>query len=70
LKAGVKIMIIKADLDRVDGISVFMLQAANGACSATQQFYPQRDGFVNFANQFKNPPENIKSKVILSIGGE
>lgn len=61
---------IEADLDRVDGFSEFMLEAANGACSATQQFYAQRDRFTNFANQLKDFPENIKSRVKLNIGGE
>jgi hypothetical protein len=48
MRAGIKITMIEADLDRADEVSEFVLKASNGACSASQQFYLKRDGFKDF----------------------
>lgn len=67
--AGIKITMISVDLDRIDGFSEFRLEAANGFCSAAQQFYAQRDGFRNFASELKGFPADIKSRIKIEFGG-
>jgi len=69
-KAGIKITMIQADLDRVDEVSEFVLQASNGSCSASQRFYLRRDGFRNFAKELKDFPANIESRAKLEWGGQ
>lgn len=59
----------EAELDRDDGYSVFVLEASNGFCSASQRFYAQRDAFVNFGNQLMDFPSNIKSRIKIEFGG-
>ncbi len=60
---------IDAELDRVDGFSVFELEASNGLCTAAQRFYAQRDAFVNFGNQLMSFPQDIKSRIKIEFGG-
>jgi hypothetical protein len=69
MHAGLKISMIEADLDRADEFSEFILEASNGSCSASQQFYLKRDGFKNFARELKTFPTNIKSRIRLEWGG-
>jgi len=69
MRAGIKITMIEADLDRADEVSEFVLKASNGACSASQQFYLKRDGFKDFAKELKMFPTNIKSRIKLEWGG-
>jgi hypothetical protein len=70
MQAGIKIQMIEADLDRVDEVSEFILQASNGSCFASQQFYLRRDGFRNFAKELKDFPTNIASRIKLEWGGQ
>jgi hypothetical protein len=69
MQAGIKITMIGADLDRVDEVSEFILQASNSSCSASQQFYLQRDGFKDFGKELKGFPANIESCIKLEWGG-
>lgn len=69
MRPGIKIELMDADLDRVDGLSEFWLRASNGSCTDTQQFYLQRDGFKVFARQLSEFPADIQSRVGLTIGG-
>ena len=68
-KAGIKIAMTGAELDRPDGYSVFELEASNESCSAAQRFYAQRDAFTNFGNQLKSFPPDIKSRIKIEFGG-
>lgn len=61
---------IWSDLHDVDELSEFILQVSNGSCSATQQFYLQRDGFKDFATELKNFPASIESRIKMECGGQ
>jgi hypothetical protein len=69
MRAGLKITMIEADLDRADEVSEFILEASSEACSASQQFYLKRHGFKNFAKELTSFPTNIKSRIKLEWGG-
>jgi hypothetical protein len=68
-KAGIKIAVTDAELDRIDGFSVFELEASSGSSAAAQRFYAQRDAFVNFGNQLKSFPSDINSRIKIEFGG-
>jgi hypothetical protein len=68
-KAGIRIVMIDAELDRMDGYSVFKLEASNGAIAASQQFYAQRDDFIDFGNQLGSFPRGIESRIKIEFGG-
>ena len=70
MRAGVKINMIWADLDGADDFSEFILQASNGSCTGSQQFYLQRDGFKDFARELKDFPASIESRIKLECGGQ
>lgn len=69
MRAGLKITVVNENKDRTDGFIEFCLEASNGACMASQQFYAQADGFKRFADQLKDFPVNINSRVKLEFGG-
>jgi hypothetical protein len=69
MQAGIKITMIDADLDRIDKVSEFILQVSNGSCSASQQFYLQRDGFKDFGEKLKDFPASSESRIKLEWGG-
>ena len=69
MQAGIKISMIEADLERIDEVSEFILQASSGSCSVSQQFYLQRDGFKDFGKELKDFPASTKSRIKLEWGG-
>jgi hypothetical protein len=61
---------IWTDLHDFDKLSEFILQASNGSSSASQQFYFRRYRFKDFAEDLKDFPASIQSRIKLECGSQ